>query len=65
MTTTSTLTPIDPGLAGLAFSHGVTLKLAEAIADDQLTTRLFFSIFPDFLLCKKMLPSLLPFSDVG
>ncbi len=39
MTTTSTLTPIDPGLAGLAFSHGVTLKLAEAITDEQLTTR--------------------------
>ncbi|MCH7573073.1 MAG: DinB family protein [Planctomycetes bacterium] len=39
MTTTSTLSPIDPGLAALAFSHSAILKLAEDITDEQLTTR--------------------------
>lgn len=39
MTITSTLSPIDPGLAALAFSHAATLKFAEGITDEQLTTR--------------------------
>ncbi len=39
MTTTTTLSPIDAGLAALAFSHDAILKLAEGITDEQLTTR--------------------------
>lgn len=39
MTTSTSLSAIDPGLAALAFAREATLNLAEGITDEQLTHR--------------------------